>query len=601
MPIANDGPAASAVLQRLRKAATVVLDVETSGLDPWKNYPIGWVLTFGPKPEDSSYVPIRHQGGGNLPFGEQRFVVPEDKWEPAPFEIEMFKLLHGKRIVGHNLAFDLGFLSGLDTTQSKFNDTMVMAYLVDELRPSFSLADCCLQEKVAAKKGDELYKYLAQTLGVPEKKSSMGFYWQTNAEASIVHDYACSDGTSTWQLWETLYKQIEAQDLGNVHRLESRLLPVLHRLRMRGVKVDRSQLGRVLEEVEKQAAAAQKVVGDTNVRSAASVSKYLQENGITAWPLTEKGAPNFSERWLMTNEPGRTIVAARKYRTLRDFFLRPLIEQHLRGDRVHSEWHQTKNEGMFGTVTARISSSNPNFTQIPGKRQGERGKFFRSMFVPDCGKWYEADFKACELRIGAHYSKAKLWLDGFANGVDPHTAVAQQLGIPRAQAKVITLGTMMCMGTKRLASELGVDPMEGATIMSRYFSQLPELKRLQQQAAQVFERRGYIRSITGRRFRLDEPKNAFRAVNRLTQGGNADLQKSRIVEMDEVAEAHPGTALLVNVHDSIGYQTDSEEADRAMRLTMIGTEHSAVKFDVPMEIEVGSGDSWGSATFQDVE
>jgi DNA polymerase I-like protein with 3'-5' exonuclease and polymerase domains len=143
--------------------------------------------------------------------------------------------------------------------------------------------------------------------------------------------------------------------------------------------------------------------------------------------------------------------------------------------------------------------------------------------------------------------------------------------------------------------------MEGATIMSRYFSQLPELKRLQQQAAQVFERRGYIRSITGRRFRLDEPKNAFRAVNRLTQGGNADLQKSRIVEMDEVAEAHPGTALLVNVHDSIGYQTDSEEADRAMRLTMIGTEHSAVKFDVPMEIEVGSGDSWGSATFQDVE
>jgi DNA polymerase-1 len=429
----------------------------------------------------------------------------------------------------------------------------------------------------------------------------MGFYWQTNAEASIVHDYACSDGTSTWQLWEALVKQIEAQDLTRIWQIESDLLPLLHRVRMRGVKVDQSRLAQIMEYVEKQLAAASAAIGDLNVRSSKAVTEHLKAHGVDGWPLTEKGAPNFSERWLMTSEPGRAIVAARKYRTLRDSFLVPLAGQHLRNGRVHAQYHQTKNEGLFGTVTARLSCTEPNLQQLPGKRQGERGQFFRSMFVPDCGQWVEADFKACELRIGAHYSKAKLWVDGFAKGTDPHTVVAETLGIPRPMAKVITLGTMMCMGTKRLASELGIGDAEGAAIMNRYFSQLPELKRLQQQAAQVFERRGYIRSISGRRFRLKEPKFAFRAVNRLTQGGNADLLKSRLVEMDAVAQAYPGTDLLLSVHDSVSWQTDNEEANRALQLTMIGTEKSEIKFDIPMEIDVNSGASWGEATFGGAE
>ena len=152
MPLANDGAAASEVLSRLRRASTVALDVETSGLDPWKCYPIGYALTFGPKPEDSFYCPIRHAGGGNLEHGEQRFENAAAVWTPAPFEMQMWELLRGKRIVGHNLAFDLGFLDGVDTTQCKFNDTMVMAYLVNELRDGFSLADCCVHEKVQTRR-----------------------------------------------------------------------------------------------------------------------------------------------------------------------------------------------------------------------------------------------------------------------------------------------------------------------------------------------------------------------------------------------------------------------------------------------------------------
>ena len=429
----------------------------------------------------------------------------------------------------------------------------------------------------------------------------MGEYWRTNAAATIVHEYASGDGTSTWQLWETLLRQIEEQDLLKVHDIESNLVPVLHRMRMRGVAVDRARLEEVTAEVHRQCMRAQVLVGDLNVRSSLEVKKYLEQHGVSGWPLTEKGAPNFSEKWLLSNEPGRMIVAARKYRTLRDFFLAPLTGEHMRNGRVHAQYHQSRND-VFGTITARLSCSEPNLTQVPGKRQGERGKFFRSMFVPDGDKlWTEADFRACEIRIGAHYSKAQLWIKGFKNGIDPHTAVANDQGIPRDRAKVITLGVMMGGGARMLSEQLQISTPEARAFLGRYYESLPELRQLQRQASAVFERRGYIKSISGRRFRLDDQKNAFRAVNRLTQGGNADLLKSRLVEMDEVARAYPGTDLLLSVHDSISWQTADDEAERALQQTMVGTDASEIKFDVPMEITAERGSSWGAATFSEAE
>jgi DNA polymerase-1 len=479
---------------------------------------------------------------------------------------------------------------------------MVMAYITNELRPGFSLAECCADEKVQAKKGEELYKYLAQTLGVPEKKASMGFYWQTNAEATIVHEYATGDGSSTWQLWEALVKRIEAEELTKVWQIESDLLPVLHRMRLRGVAVDRERLAEVVTHTERQLQAAQAALGEVNVRSSASVREFLKARGIVdGWPLTEKGQPHFSEKWLMTTPPGQLVVAVRKHRTLLESFLRPMLEQHLRNGRVHSEYHQSKDADRFGTITGRLSSTSPNMTQAPGKRQGERGKYFRSMFKPDYGQWVEADFNSAEIRIAAHYSKAKLWLDGFANAVDPHTAVAKALGINRRHAKTINLGLVMGMGAKRLASELGVGELEGTAVLDRYFQGLPELRQLQQQASRRFEQRGWVRTISGRKLRLKEAKAAFTAVNRLTQGGCADLLKSRLVEMDEVARAYPETDLLLSVHDSISWQTADPEADRALRHAMTGTGKSEITFSIPMEIEVGSGDSWGSATFSEPE
>ena len=100
----------------------------------------------------------------------------------------------------------------------------------------------------------------------------------------------------------------------------------------------------------------------------------------------------------------------------------------------------------------RLSSTRPNLTAMPGKRQGERGKFFRTIFVPDQGEWVEADYSLCEIRIAAHYSGAELWKKAFAEGVDLHQAVADELKISRPHAKAINLGLVMGLGQRGLHS-----------------------------------------------------------------------------------------------------------------------------------------------------
>ena len=98
----------SNIIERIAKAKEIVLDVETSGLD-WKtNYTVGYVITFSGDDCDSYYVPVRHRDNDNAPEGPTAGLL-----YPHPFEISLSQVLkeHPTHIIGHNLAFDLKFLT----------------------------------------------------------------------------------------------------------------------------------------------------------------------------------------------------------------------------------------------------------------------------------------------------------------------------------------------------------------------------------------------------------------------------------------------------------------------------------------------------------
>src|SRR5208337_4524993 len=72
------------------------------------------------------------------------------------------------------------------------------------------------------------------------------------------------------------------------------------------------------------------------------------------------------------------------------------------------------------------NSQNHGMGQSP-KRDKKLGTIFRAAFVPDEGKIFaEFDYRACEPRLLAYYSRSKVLLDDFRNNpdADPHQAVA---------------------------------------------------------------------------------------------------------------------------------------------------------------------------------
>jgi len=596
-------------LRRLTSAEKVCLDVETSGLDWKRNHIVGWVLTFGPKPEDSYYLAFRHAGGGNIEGGPK---PPQDAegWDGKlhPVEHELIQRLERVPLLfGHNMDFDLKFAmrAGLRVRNSpRIEDTAINAPLLDEWQGQYNLDFCARKAGVQAKKGEALYEHIARKFGCkPDRNSAMPHFWRMPGDDPLVVEYAEGDGTTTWQLRDWQMRQIADQELGTVHDIESRLIPVLARMSFRGIKVDEERLQELRTFVDTQIEVKLSMFpAGFNTRSPQDVEKWCTDHGHTDWPLTKLGKPSFTEAWLSTHEAGRKIVEVRKLQTLKTSFLDPMAKEHLWKGRVHPQYHQLRGD-EYGTVTGRLSCSHPNL-QAVSKRDKQIGKLHRSIFVPDDGHiWASADYMQCEPVLLAHYSGCKVLVEGYrANPpIDAHSAVAQATGLSRETGKRVNQTLITGGGKGVLVSKYGIPESEVHRIWTEYFRKMPEIRDLQKRAKAVFRQRGYILSPLGRRARLRDLSKDYTAMNRLLQCGNADIIKLKMVEIDEYCIQHGDPVqLLNNIHDDLAFQFRPENRkhfEECLRIMQDFSEDSLITLSVPLRCDVGEGRSWAEATY----
>lgn len=574
------------VSSRLAKADEVVIDVETTGLDWRVNQICGYVFCFGPQQEDSFYIPVRHESGPNYDPHITRAMI----------------ISHQRRMrhwVGHNIAFDLGFLTAEGITlNGALEDTMINAALLDEFRKSFSLESCAEEAGVEAKKSSEIKAHIEATFSKDFGRNYMGQYWRLPADDKVAIEYATGDGVTTWQLWDVQTRHIINQSLDRVHKVECDLIPVLNRMTMRGIRIDVDRLHRLQEVTTKARDKAREALGDdVNINSSAQVRKLHERNGITdGWPMTPAGNPSFPEEYLRTTDLGRKVLAVRKSTRMLEAFINPMIERHLHKGRVHASFNQLRGD-EHGTVTGRLSSSNPNMQAVP-KRDEDAGVPFRSIFLPDEGRiWGSADYSQCEPRLLAHYSHCKVLVDGYTQkpSIDAHTAVAKAANIDRQSGKRLNQALLTGAGNNKAAMMLGLPMDEALKIVDAYFKSMPEIKKLQFEASDVMKKRGYVLSILGRRSRLEEPKYAYRAVNRLLQCSNADMIKVSMVKIDELCQDAGGIDMINNVHDSIDFQYDPDKEHVYREALEIMCDFPEIR--VPIEIEEDSGPDWAWASY----
>ena len=610
-------------LPDLTEAKRIAVDVETRDPNIKANGP-GWATGDGEvvgyaiaTDTWSGYIPIRHNGGGNL---DEKIV---NRWLKKVFECPADKIMH-------NAQYDAGWIRrmGFDL-KGKMFDTMLIGSLLDENRFSYSL-NALAFDYLDKTKSERLLNEAAEAFGL-DPKSEM-----YKMPAMFVGPYAEADAEITLELFNFFQSKIISEGVSDIVDLETRLLPCLIDMTWRGVRVDLDKAERLRNELLKREKAVlqsiKKLTGmDVEIWAAQSIAKAFEKLELS-YPRTEKDAPSFTKSYLSDHEHKlpKLIVEARNLNKTSGTFINTILK-HCRSDgRIHSHINQIRSDDG-GTVSGRISMNNPNLQQIPA-RDPELGPMIRGLFLPEEGdQWAAIDFSQQEPRILVHYAHvfgqnrnsplrgAEEFVTMYNSDpkTDFHTMVAEMAQIPRKQAKTINLGMMYGMGVNKLADQLGIEADEARDIIKQYHSRVPFVKGLMNGVMNRLnekDSKGELRSLLGRkcRFPLWEPDGfemnkalpfedavktygdtvrlkrayTYKALNRLNQASAADMTKKAMVDLYE-----SGHLPLIQIHDEIAMSVKTVADAKNIAKIM----ENALPLSVPNLCDVEVGPSWGSA------
>lgn len=225
-----------------------------------------------------------------------------------------------------------------------------------------------------------------------------------------------------------------------------------------------------------------------------------------------------------------------------------------------------------GTVTGRLSSSDPNLQQIP-KSQNDphkkpwNNKMKRVFLAPDLFELLFLDFGQIEFRLGAAYSGEEILLDAF-NDPSRHVfkEMSRDLNRDYNQCKTFTYATLYGAQWQKIGQILGLEEDDARDFYKSFHERHPKLMALSEAVYEKARSRGYIKLWTGRRRHLPTKQDAKKAFNSLLQGGGAEVVKSAMIRVKKRVDKEGYYKMLLNVHDSIGGESLISERDNIIKL-----------------------------------
>ena len=599
----------------LSGAKEIAIDLETKDVGINEGLGAGWatgrgeIIGFAVATEGfQAYYPFGHFGGGNL------------------IKEQVLKYMHDVcrlpcRKIFHNAQYDVGWLKayGIDV-RGEIVDTMIAGALIDENRYTYKL-NSLAKDYLGELKAETDLVEAAKAHGVDPKMEM----WKLPAEH--VGYYAEQDARLTYLLWQRFKHEIYKQNLHTVWQLEKSLLPILIKMRQKGIRVNTQRAEQLkVNFVEKEKEILhriKKLVGkDIDIWAARQIAFAYDKLGLEYPKTTKSKEPSFTQNWLVNSEYeiSKLIVSAREINKFHNTFLNSIMRFEHDG-RIHAEINQLRSD-TGGTVSGRLSMSNPNLQQLPARNK-EFGPMIRGLFLPEEGfKWGSFDYSQQEPRLVVHYASSigegyegsQELVEAYANAdADFHQTVADLVGIDRKQAKTIGLGLMYGMGKNKLANMLGLNFDEASALIGKFNRRAPFVKMLSDRCMKKANEEGLIRTKLGRkcRFNMWEPKDfgihtpetfenasakygsnnikrafTYKALNRLIQGSAADQTKQAIVSC-----SHLGYTPLLQIHDELCFNVHEEDVKKIVK-EMEG----CVELNVPSVVDVALGNDFGSAT-----
>ena len=275
--------------------------------------------------------------------------------------------------------------------------------------------------------------------------------------------------------------------------------------------------------------------------------------------------------------------------------------------RLHTSYNQAV------TATGRLSSNNPNLQNIPIRT--DLGKEIRKCFIPANEDFVllAADYSQIELRIIASLSEDEHLCDAFRAGEDIHLATAAKIyGMDkseiskeqRANVKSVNFGIIYGISSFGLAQQLGVSRKEASDLIEQYFESYPRVKQYIESCKENAREKGYAQSMCGRRRYLKDINSlngnlrAFaerNAVNMPVQASSADMIKLAMIGIyRRMLSEGLQSKMIMQVHDELVFDVYKPELEQ-MRLIVKEEMVNALKLNIPIVVEMNSGENWLAA------
>ena len=594
-------------IDRIYARGYVAVDTETTGLNDMRADLVGVCLCV--EAGQAAYLPLTHRAGNaddlfgsnELAEGQMNLAEALAMLKPVMEDSTILK-------IGQNMKYDAKILVRVGINIGPIDDTMLLSYAQNAGIHNHGM--------------DLLSERYLNHVPIPIKtllgtgKSAITFDHVPVDEAT---KYAAEDADITLRLWQYLKPRLHRKRVTTVYEtMERPLVPVLAQMERHGIKVDRDTLSRMSNGFAQKMAALEDEIhtlaGRTfNVGSPKQLGEILFDE--MALPGGKKGKTGAYATGVDVLEdlatehelPGR-VLDWRQLSKLKSTYT-DALQDHIHPDtgRVHTSY------SIAGASTGRLSSTDPNLQNIPIRT--EEGRKIRAAFVAEPGKTLVAlDYSQIELRILAHIADIASLKQAFADGIDIHALTASQMfDVPldkmtpdvRRKAKAINFGVIYGISGFGLARNLRIPRGEAQAFINTYFERFPGIRTYMDDTVGFAKQHGYVQTLFGRKIHTPEidakgPQAGFAkraAINAPIQGTAADVIRRAMVRMPDAIAKLPAKMLL-QVHDELLFEVEDGAVDELTVIAkeiMEGASMPAVRLDVPLIVEAGSGQNWADA------
>ena len=594
-------------IEKIYQRGYVAVDTETTGLNDMIVDLVGICLSV--EVGEACYIPLGHTNGEDDLFGGASLCEGQIKLEEALTILR--PVLEDSSIlkIGQNIKYDTKIFARYDVSLAPVDDTMLLSYAINGGKHNHGMD--YLSERYLDHKPISIKTLLGSG------KSVITF---DKVSISDAVKYAAEDADITLRLWKLFKPMLHESNVTKVYEtLERPLIPVLAKMEMNGIKVDRNTLSRMSNNFAQSMSGLEaeiyNLAGQSfNVGSPKQLGEILFDK--LELPGGKKGKTGaygtgvdvLEDLASEGHELPVKVLDWRQMSKLKSTYT-DALQGHINSNtgRVHTSYI------ISGASTGRLSSTDPNLQNIPIR--SEAGRKIREAFIAEEGNvLLSLDYSQIELRILAHIAKIDTLKQAFHEGQDIHALTASQMfNVPlenmdpmvRRQAKAINFGVIYGISGFGLARNLRIPRKEAQSFIDTYFERFPGIRAYMDETVSFAKENGYVKTLFGRKVHTSEinakgPQAGFAnraAINAPIQGTAADVIRRAMVRMPN-AIAHLPAKMLLQVHDELIFEVNKDalnETTEVVRNIMEKASEPVVKLDVPLVVDAGFGDNWADA------